>query len=406
MKRYHATTTRPMLSLSILTILCTAWMLSCTAHHNTKKEMKITWTKLTTNGLHGDLAKGVSAAYAALLRGQLIVAGGANFPDKLGFEGGLKAYYNEIMLYDPTKKEWTLIGHLPDSSAYGVSVPVSGGALWIGGNSASQSLKSVYKISLSQTGTAELEPFPELPASMDNFAGCAIGDTAFIGGGNVNGNPANTFYCMDAKTDSGWTALPDFPGLPRVQPVMAAIEQHNRKFVYLLGGFFGGDPENKPAMASDVLRYDVTARRWETAGCLADDKTGNPFSLTGAAAMPVDNRYILCLGGVNHGIFLDAITAQYNIAHNAAITTDERKQQNLEFSRHYMTQPIEYYRFNPECRIFDTLTGEWKTIDVTPHTARAGATLVFSGKEVYAIQGELKPGVRSPETWKGKISQK
>ncbi|MDD3969448.1 MAG: kelch repeat-containing protein, partial [Proteiniphilum sp.] len=279
--------------------------------------MKINWEKLSTDGLQDDLAKGVSAAYAALINGNLIVAGGANFPGKPGFEGGSKAYYNEMMLYDPTQKEWTLIGHLPVSSAYGVSVPVSDGALWIGGNSASQSLKSVYKISLSETGTIGLEPFPGLPATMDNFAGCAMGDTVFIGGGNMNGKPANTFYCMDAKTDSGWTVLPEFPGLPRVQPVMAAVEQNNRKFVYLFGGFFGGDTENKPAMASDVLRYDVTARRWETAGCLADDKTGNPFSLTGAAAMSVDNRYILCLGGVNHGIFLDAITAQYNIAHNA-----------------------------------------------------------------------------------------
>ncbi len=366
--------------------------------------MKINWEKLSTDGLQDDLAKGVSAAYAALINGNLIVAGGANFPGKPGFEGGSKAYYNEMMLYDPTQKEWTLIGHLPVSSAYGVSVPVSDGALWIGGNSASQSLKSVYKISLSETGTIGLEPFPGLPATMDNFAGCAMGNTVFIGGGNVNGKPANTFYCMDAKTDSGWTVLPEFPGLPRVQPVMAAVEQHNRKFVYLFGGFFGGDTENKPAMATDLLRYDVTARQWETAGCLADDKTGKPFSLTGATAMPVDNRYILCLGGVNHAVFLDAITAQYHIANNAAITPDERKQQNLEFSKNYMTQPIASYRFNPECRIFDTLTGEWKTIDVTSHAARAGATLVFSGKEFYTIQGELKPGVRSPETWSGKLS--
>lgn len=365
--------------------------------------MKLKLTQLPVNGLYGDLAKGVSASYAALIDQKLIVAGGANFPGKLGFEGGSKAFYNEIMLYDSTKNEWKLIGHLPDSSAYGVSVPVSDGALWIGGNTTSQSLNSVYQISVPETGAVALKPFPELPAAMDNFAGCAIGDTVFIGGGNGNGKPANTFYYIDAKTDSGWTALPGFPGLPRVQPVLAAVEQNNRVFVYLFGGFFGGDAENKPAIATDVLRYDVTAGKWETAGCLADEKTGEPFSLAGSTAMPVDNRFILCLGGVNHTVFLDAVTTQYNIGNDTTTSAEEKSRLNLEFSKNYMTQPIEYYKFNPECRIFDTFTGEWETIDFTPYAAHAGATLAFSGKTFYAVQGELKPGVRTPITVKGEI---
>ncbi|ULB34899.1 MULTISPECIES: cyclically-permuted mutarotase family protein [Proteiniphilum] len=376
---------------------------SRTEHNNTNNDMKITWTKLTTKGLNNNLAKGLSATYAALIDNKLVVAGGANFPGKPGFEGGSKAFYNEIMLYDSTKNKWKLIGHLPHSSAYGVSVPVSDGALWIGGSTASQSLKSVYRISLSGTGTIDLKPFPGLPATMDNFAGCSIGDKVFIGGGNVNGKPSNTFYFMDAKTDSGWTVLPDYPGLPRVQPVMAAVEEEGKPYVYLFGGFFGGDTENKPAMATDVLCYDVTAGKWGKAGEQIDPGTGKPFSLGGAAAMPVDNRYILCLGGVNHDLFLYALASQHSIAIKADLTADERKQQNFEFSKNYMTQPIEYYKFNQECRIFDTFTGKWKTIDVTPNTARAGATLVFSGKELYAVQGELKPGVRTPVTIKGEI---
>lgn len=386
----------------ILSVFLVACLISC-GDNNNSKQMKLKLTQLPVNGSYGDLAKGVSASYAALIDQKLIVAGGANFPGKLGFEGGSKTFYNEIMLYDSTGNEWKLIGHLPDSSAYGVSVPISDGALWIGGNTTSQSLKSVYRITMPETGAVELEPFPELPAAMDNFAGCTVGDTVFIGGGNENGKPANTFYCINTKADSGWTALPDFPGLPRVQPVLAAVEQKNRVFVYLFGGFFGGDSENKPAMATDVLRYNVTAEKWETAGCQVDEKTGEPFSLTGATAMPVDNRYILCFGGVNHAIFLDAVTTQYNIGNDTSISAEEKSRLNLEFSKNYMTQPIEYYKFNPECRIFDTFTGEWETIEVTPYTARAGATLAFSGKTFYAVQGELKPGVRTPVTIKGEI---
>ena len=70
----------------LLIIACMATiMFSCnqtkseTSKNNT---MKINWSKLSTEGLMGDLSKGISAAYAALIDGKLIVAGGANFPGK------------------------------------------------------------------------------------------------------------------------------------------------------------------------------------------------------------------------------------------------------------------------------------------------------------------------------------
>ena len=389
-------------------------LFSCNKPLN-KGDMKIEWDRIGSEGLQGDLTRGVSAAYAALIDGQLIVAGGANFPGKLGFEGGAKAFYDEILSYDPANGSWKVIGKLPQSSAYGVSVPIPDGALWIGGNTATESLATCYKVSLQKNSRAsqndtvlttgvEWASFPSLPATMDNFAGCAIGATVYVAGGNVNGIPSNALHSIDTENDSTWMELPPFPGLPRVQPVMAAVEEKGKTYLYLLGGFFGGDAEREPGMATDVLRYDPDKRSWEKVSEQVDPDTGEAFSLGGATAMPVDNRYILCLGGVNHHIFLDAITTQYKIAHDTSLTEEERKQRNHEFSSHYMTQPINYYRFNTECRIFDTKTGEWSTIDQTPNAARAGATLVWNGTTFYTVQGELKPGVRSPETWKGMIT--
>ena len=356
------------------------------------------------------MSKGVSAAFATLVDDQLIVAGGANFPGKLGFEGGSKAFYDEILQYDKTAKSWKVVDKLPQPMAYGVSVSIPNGALWLGGTSPTESLKTTYKVSFNENDPASahspitLEPFVPLPATMDNFAGCAINETVFVAGGNVNGQPSNTLYSIHINNDSSWTALPPFPGLPRVQPVMAAIEDEGKTYIYLLGGFFGGDAEKEPAMATDVLRYDTENKKWEEVGQQIDPETNNPFSLGGATAMPIDNRYILCLGGVNHDIFLDAITTQYTIGHDQTLTDEEKGQRNHEFSANYMTQPIDYYKFNSECRVFDTQTGTWSTIDNTPNTARAGATLVWDGSTFYAVQGELKPGVRSPETWRGTIS--
>lgn len=367
--------------------------------------MKLSLTQMPVNGLTGNLQKGVSATYVALIDGKLIVAGGANFPDKLGFEGGSKAFYDEIMLFDSSQNAWKQIGRLPQQSAYGVSVPISGGALWIGGNTATESLANCYKVTLDKNDSVTLETFPALPATMDNFAGCSINDMVFVGGGSENGQPSNSLYFINAKTDTTWTKLPDFPGTARVQPIMASIEKEGKTFVYLLGGFFGGNVTEKPTMATDVLRYDVAAQKWEKVGEQIDIDSQKPFSLGGATAMSVDNRYILCFGGVNHDVFLDAITTLYNIANDATTTPEEKSQLNFNFSKNYMTQPIEYYKFNPECRVFDTETGTWVTLLASPDFARAGATLVYDKKEFYLVQGELKPGVRSAVTIKGEIKQ-
>ena len=361
---------------------------------NYSNNMDIKWTKLSTDGLQDNLAKGVSATFATLIKGKLIVGGGANFPDKLGFEGGSKAFYDEILLYDDAVEEWKVIGHLPSPSAYGVSVPLSNGALWIGGNNAEESLNSTYHISLTPKNEVIIKPFVSLPATMDNFAGCSIGDMVFVAGGIVNGQPSNSIYCINTKTDTEWTKLPDFPGIPRVQPVLTSVEQNGALYLYLMGGFFGGNNNLKPAVATYVLRFDASSEEWTKVGEQIDSETKEVFSLVGATAMTFENRYILCLGGVNYDIFLDAITTQYNIGNNTQLTDNEKRDKNLEFSKFYMTQPIDYYKFNSECRVYDTQTGKWSVIDNTADAARAGATLVFDANQFYAIQGELKPGVR------------
>lgn len=390
--------------IACLTALwCSVCLVSCNTGREKNNDMEITWSPLTTEGLQDSLAKGVSASYAALIDNRLIVSGGANFPGKPGYEGGTKAFYNEIMLLNTLKNRWTVAGHLSQPSAYGVSVPLSDGFLWAGGNNGELSFSSCNRVILTKEDEVQLSPLPDLPVAMDNFAGAAIGDLVFVGGGNVNGSPSNALYAINLKTDSAWAVLPAFPGTPRVQPLMAAVEDEGKIYVYLLGGFFGGDATQKPAMATTVWRYDISTEEWTKAADQIDPATQRPFSLGGATAMPVHNRYILCLGGVHHDIFLDAITTQYNIAHNPTLSVEEKGKQLQEFSKRYLTQPVAYYRFNPECRVFDTQTGRWTTIDSTSNVARAGATLVSDGSVFYAVQGELKPGVRSPETWKGEI---
>ncbi len=384
--------------LSLIFLLA---LISCT---ETQKEqsMKIDITTLTTQGLEGDLQKGVSAAYAALIDDNLLVAGGCNFPDKLGFEGGKKVFYDEILLFNKTQNQWQSIGKLPEAAAYGVSVAIPDGYLWIGGQTATNSLANCYKVQYSKEKALTLNSFPALPEPLDNFSGASVGSKVFVAGGNASGKASNKVFYINTATDKEWKQLPDFPGDARVQPVLAAIEKDNDTLLYVLGGFFGGDATKTPTMGEKVLAFSLKQQQWHEVA-LQENPNKEIFSLTGATALAIDNRYIACFGGVNHSLFINTITDLYHLGKDTSLTDDQRKQKNYDYMSHYMTQPIDYYKFNQECYLFDTHTKQWSVLNTQPDFARAGATLVGTPNEFYLIQGELKPGVRSPKTYKLKI---
>ena len=384
--------------------LALIFLLALTSCTETQKEqsMKIDITTLTTQGLEGDLQKGVSAAYAALIDDNLLVAGGCNFPDKLGFEGGKKVFYDEILLFNKTQNQWQTIGKLPEAAAYGVSVAIPDGYLWIGGQTATNSLANCYKVQYSKEKALTLNSFPALPEPLDNFSGASVGSKVFVAGGNASGKASNKVFYINTATDKEWKQLPDFPGDARVQPVLAAIEKDNDTLLYVLGGFFGGDATKTPAMGEKVLAFSLKQQQWHEVA-LQENPNKEIFSLTGATALAIDNRYIACFGGVNHSLFINTITDLYHLGKDTSLTDEQRKQKNYDYMSHYMTQPIAYYKFNQECYLFDTHTKQWSVLDTQPDFARAGATLVGTPTEFYLIQGELKPGVRSPKTYKLKI---
>ena len=389
------------LTKSVLFVLSLIILTACTENQK-EQSLKIDITTLTTQGLQGDLQKGVSASYAALIDDNLLVAGGCNFPDKLGFEGGKKVFYDEILLFNKTQNQWQTIGKLPEAAAYGVSVAIPDGYLWIGGQTATNSLANCYKVQYSKEKALTLNSFPALPEPLDNFSGASVGSKVFVAGGNASGKASNKVFYINTATDKEWKQLPDFPGDARVQPVLAAIEKDNDTLLYVLGGFFGGDATKTPTMGEKVLAFSLKQQQWHEVA-LQENPNKEIFSLTGATALAIDNRYIACFGGVNHSLFINTITDLYHLGKDTSLTDDQRKQKNYDYMSHYMTQPIEYYKFNQECYLFDTHTKQWSVLNTQPDFARAGATLVGTPSEFYLIQGELKPGVRSPKTYKLKI---
>ena len=79
---------------------------------------------------------GVAGPFAGVSGDALIVAGGANFPDKMPWDGGKKIWHDTAFVLDKTNGAWRGEFKLPKPLGYGVSVSHKRGLVFIGGSDA------------------------------------------------------------------------------------------------------------------------------------------------------------------------------------------------------------------------------------------------------------------------------
>ena len=223
--------------------------------------------------------KGVSALYAGVIEGNLLIAGGCNFPDIPVADGGKKAYYRDIYiapLSNDTAFEWKKIGQLSQAAAYGVTISTEKGLICVGGTTATHSLSDVFLLSL-QKDTLKRETLPSLPVTMDNMAGALVGHSLYIVGGNVNGIPSSAMYMLDlSDLSGGWKRETDIPGEPRVQPVCVAQDGK----LYVWGGFAPAVEGHQASLSVDGYMYSPETKEWSSVATPYDAE-GNEISLGG-----------------------------------------------------------------------------------------------------------------------------
>ena len=92
------------------------------------------------------MKQAVSGHYAGWIMDKLMITGGCNFPDVPCADGGQKVYHPR---------------------AYGASVQVPGGAVYMGGMDA---MGAFSECVFHNAVDAKISPIPYLPKALDNFA--------------------------------------------------------------------------------------------------------------------------------------------------------------------------------------------------------------------------------------------
>ena len=345
----------------------------------------------------GKMERAVSGHFAAIVDGKLQTWGGCNFPDIPCADGGQKVFYPK---------------------AYGASVAVPEGTVYIGGETPSDSPFRGRTTSLSEVSflplssplrggvRGGLEPICSLPKPLDNFAACYGADKIFVAGGQTNGVPNKDVYALDWPDGKEWVKIATLPSLSpnpspkgegnfngRLQPCMAVQNAPEGKALYVFGGYrpsltppLGGEQDATVYLKG--LKLNLKTLEWKETNSSVLPLKGEleRVSSVGSCCTPCGYSHILFFGGVNYDIFLSAI---------------QGKQDSL-----YLRHEPSWYKFRQDVLAYHTITDSWALLPGDSALARAGAALTpiyqivnsksSNGKWCWFYSGgETMPGIRS-----------
>nr|WP_315123175.1 hypothetical protein [uncultured Porphyromonas sp.] len=386
----------PSLAL-LLGIICS----SCGVYHGGERGVQI----YEVGGRLGHPAYdqlGVSAAFAGRVGGRLLLAGGANFPDKPASEGGKKAYYDLAFVGKPRQGgrhiDWVSAGHLPKALAYGVSLQTQDTLYIAGGESSEGSERGFYRLTLDPHGALHTDTLPPLPFTINNAAGATLGQYLYLIGGVQDGVASGSVWVYDlGHSEDGWRHLAELPEAGGyLQPVATVVGDS----LYISGGFTLGDTERPARIHQGIHSLSLTNPQggWHT----YDDAARAPRHRdywAGGCFVPIAGG-ILATGGVHTEIFEPALERIRRLKHGKETLSEEEITRLTQAQSAYMTQPIAWYQFTSDLYRYTPSQGRWRCIATARPDllGRAGASAVaYTPEQIYLLQGELKPGIRSPK---------
>jgi N-acetylneuraminate epimerase len=305
--------------------------------------------------------EGFAGSFAGASHGNILVAGGANFPDEKPWDGGTKRWYGSVYQLVAGEVSWRRVGELPRPLGYGVSVSYQDKLICAGGSDATQHYGDVFSIEVAN-GQFSIASLPDMPHPLANGAGVLKGSTLFVVGGQESPTSTNglqSVFSLDLSNPiRGWQAIEPFPGVGRILSVCSATEDS----IFVFGGvelLDSGSGVIQRRYLRDCYQYRV-GEGWTRLPDL-------PHALAaGATPAPVRNGKIFLVGGDDG--------TQVGIVHD----------QHKGFRRDVLQ--------------YDLATQRWENIGQTP-APRVTLTTVEIGEHFIFPSGEMKPGIRSPQVW-------
>ncbi|MGF6925621.1 N-acetylneuraminate epimerase [Chitinophaga sp. W2I13] len=333
---------------------------------------------------------GVAGPVAGISNDIMIVAGGANFPAAMPWNGGIKNYKQDIYIFRQDGKGNVLPGvvsrqTLPQPLAYSANVSMPEGLIYAGGENDHGPTDKVTLLTCNTAGEITFTSLPSLPVALTNLSGACYQHTLYIAGGESVNGPSAKFFSLDVSTPgTAWQTLADIP--VAVSHAVMAVQDGG---VYLVGG----RRKNSNGI-SDIFnttyRYDLHTKAWTR-------KNPLPYPVSAGTGLAVGDHEILCFSGDKGAVFskMEALNAAISAATDAirkeALTNEKKALLN--------THP----GFTKEVLLYNTTTGQWKATNALTMEGPVTTTALLWNGVIMIPSGEIKAGVRTPVIISGKL---
>lgn len=376
-----------------------------------------------------EFQSGLAGAFSGVHNDVLIIAGGANFPDGKPWEGGMKAWHDDIFILKKESDEtyrWLEKNYkLPQPLAYGVSIPTKDGLIIIGGCDASECYPTVFLLKWStENQTLEIEELPALPFPLGFMTGAKVADRIYLAGGQStmeNAVSTKHFLSLDLnKKDADnfeWEILPSWDGEARILPL--GITQGDG----LDNGFFLFSGRNvqknqAPKLLSDVHFYNPKIESWTQ---LPDIqlKQEDKRCIMGATGVAMGAAHIFIFGGDDGAIFSTSvknndskkeIEKSLSLMENASsFSIQKRDSLALELNKITLHQNHildNHPGFSKDILSYHTITNSWTKIGELPFTTPVTTTAFFWEKDIIIPSGEISPGIRTSAIQKLELAER
>lgn len=322
-----------------------------------------------------------------------IIAGGANFPNGLPWEGGKKHYSNEIFVLqkEDNKFIWNkkVKKSLPAPIAYCGVTSTDKGIVYAGGENETGISKQVWIINWNcKDEDIDIKPLPDLPLALTNVALTHIDNVVFAAGGDQAKSSSKTFFSFDLnEKNAEWKMLPDLP-IALANATLIAQKYGVEKNIYLIGG------RTKTASGISELHhttfvFDLNKNEWKQCADVSDGK--NISNLSAAAGIAIGKNYILMIGGDNGTVFHKIETYISQISKAGS----EEEKERLTRGKNALS--IHHNGFYRGLLLYNSKEDKWTKVGAYPYPAQVTTPAVKWGNDIVISNGEIKPGVRTPE---------
>ena len=377
--------------------------MSTTDAFSQKKEVKhVDWkTAAQVKNTDGSLSIGFAGPINGISNDVLIVSGGANFPDKMPWEGGKKSYSKTIHVLEKCKDTFTwnaaVKSELVEPIAYCGSTSTNLGVVYVGGENENGLSNKAYLLKWNAAKKeVETKSLADFPIAVANISLIHIGNIVYAVGGDEATKSSDLFVSLDLNEENPqWKTLPNLP-LALANAVVIAQKGKNGTNIYVVGG------RTKTAKGISDLHnttfvFDVKKQTWNTAATISDGKNTTNFSA--GAGVAVGSNSILIVGGDDGVIFHQIETYLSQIA---KAKSDEEKAELIAKKNKLVTNHPGFYN---GILLYNTLTDEWSKIGELPFLPHVTTPAVLWDKKIILSNGEIKPGIRTPNVMLGTIKK-